>query len=327
MRAPIRLGIAVLAVAALAGCGANEKLAPQISSAPGSPAADEAEVNQAMVESPDLVEDGVFAGLDETAMDASTGFGAASPDALIHPLRYWREIKSIERRVEVTFSEDDADGRPTRALVVIHKQLRGIFNIAAGVRGDGEPSPTDARDPSIKLVQKRLADHWIRKLVLQRVRPDGDAETDRIRWHWKIVGTSGVEVTSNLPDVKPTLIKSVHIRSAGFSTTITDPLALQRLGALLKFEAETEVGITVTTERPDDVVVLMHRERRFVLKPNGDNTYSGVWQAPLREGFHHLGLNALAHGTLFDDEAPYSSQAWILPYVVRGAEPAAALEP
>ena len=70
-------------------------------------------------------------------------------------------------------------------------------------------------------------------------------------------------------------------------------------------------------------MVLFHRDRRFRLAANGDNTYSGVWRVPLREGFHHLGVNALAHETLFDDVAPYRSQAWILHYVVRGAEPAA----
>ena len=31
-------------------------------------------------------------------------------------------------------------------------------------------------------------------------------------------------------------------------------------------------------------------------------------------GLHHIGVNALSNGTLFDDEAPYDSDAWILPH-------------
>ena len=37
-------------------------------------------------------------------------------------------------------------------------------------------------------------------------------------------------------------------------------------------------------------------------------------------GVHHLGVNALSRGAIFDDRAPYDSQAWILPYVVRPTE-------
>ena len=65
---------------------------------------------------------------------------------------------------------------------------------------------------------------------------------------------------------------------------------------------------------------LLSRDRRFRLHSNGDNTYTGVFHVRLLAGLHHLGVNALSNGTLFDDQAPYDSQSWILPYVVRPTE-------
>jgi hypothetical protein len=35
---------------------------------------------------------------------------------------------------------------------------------------------------------------------------------------------------------------------------------------------------------------------------------------------HHLGVNALSHGTLFDDAAPYDSKVWIFPFVMKPTE-------
>jgi len=70
--------------------------------------------------------------------------------------------------------------------------------------------------------------------------------------------------------------------------------------------------------------VLMHRERKFKLDNNGDNSYSGLWKVPARQGFHHVGFNALSNGTLFDDQAAYSSSGWILNYIVTGMGPALA---
>lgn len=326
MLSSVRFYIVFMAAAALSGCGASQNLAPNLSS----PGAEEAQVSQSIAESPDIVEDNVFAALDETAVGTpqGSGLGAPSSEELIHPLRYWRHIRSIERRFEFAFSDSDSTGRPTRALVVIHRQLRGNFNIAVGDPPVMEADlPGEPRDTTLDIIRKPLGDHWVRRVALERVRDADDGAAER-RLHrpWRIVAASGVRITSTI-EARPTRISSLNLRSAGLDTTITDPLALRRLHHILKFEPEAEVAITVTTERPDDVVVLMHRDRRFRMRPNGDNTYSGVWRAPLRVGFHHLGVNALAHDTLFDDQAPYSSQAWFLHYVVRGGEPDVALEP
>lgn len=325
MRSFIRLGLATVAAAALAGCGANENLAPDASTL-GTTSSDEAAVSQVISESPDIVEDGLMEALDETPlgdMGGGGGLADAGVEAPIDPLRFWRRIRSVERTFEFEFLDNDENDRPTLAKVRIHKTLKGTFNIAVG-----DPLSTSA-DPQrdIKVIQKPLVDHAIRNVVLQRVPDDQLASTDRHRRAWRLVGASGVEITSRVADAVQTRIRSMRIQAGPLDTTITDPLALRRLHQVLKFEPEMEVELTVTTDAPDDVVVLMHRDRRFRFEANGDNTYTGKWRVPLRQGFHHLGVNALANGTLFDDEAPYSSQGWVLHFVVRGAEPVAALEP
>jgi hypothetical protein len=55
--------------------------------------------------------------------------------------------------------------------------------------------------------------------------------------------------------------------------------------------------------------------RRF--HNNGDNTYTLTWHTSPEDGIHHFGVNALSNGTLFDDQAPYDSDAWIFPYAIQ----------
>jgi hypothetical protein len=52
-------------------------------------------------------------------------------------------------------------------------------------------------------------------------------------------------------------------------------------------------------------------------------TFEGRFVAPGADGLRHLAVNALSHGTLYDDRAPYDSKAWGIPFVV-GASAVAA---
>ena len=53
---------------------------------------------------------------------------------------------------------------------------------------------------------------------------------------------------------------------------------------------------------------------------SGDRVALPILAFALLFGICQLGFNALTHGTLDDDMAPYDSQAWMMPFVVTGHE-------
>src|SRR5262249_52751827 len=156
------------------------------------------------------------------------------------------------------FADTDSTGHPTTAVVTIRKQLTGRFNILVGVPG----SDTTGLDSTTRVVHKPLEDHWVRRVLLKRV---AVAEDDRPRW--RFAATSGVKVTSKNAT---THIVSLRVQSGTLDVTITDPLQFFRLRQILQITPQTDVTLTATTERNDDVVVLMHRDRRFRFHNNGD---------------------------------------------------------
>jgi hypothetical protein len=309
MRAPFTLGLALVLVAgALSGCGTKDDLTRPAST--GSGGMEEAEVSNVLASTPELIEDQVYEDPSEYSLGA-TSEGAT----LIHPLRFWRVITDVSRRYTFAFADTDTTGRPTTALVGVHKFLRGRFNVLAGPFVVDAVSDTD----SVQVVRKPLADHWRRNVLLKRVPFANSRHTA-----WRVAATSGVQVTSfdpagssDPPAYGETRIVSLRVQAGPLDTTITDPLQLFRLRRVIQVDAATPVILTATTLRNDDVVVMMWRGLKFRFRNNGDNTYTGKWMAPLFRGVGHFGVNALSNGTLFDDQEPYDSQAWILPYLVR----------
>jgi hypothetical protein len=300
MRAPLSIVTTlILAAGLLAGCGTNNAVnAPSSSST----SADQAEVASTVANSPQVVEDGEFDSSDPSTVSDATGTAA------IHPLQFWRTIRNVDRTFEFAFADTDSTGRPTTAVVTIRKRLTGRFNILAGVPGsDGVPI-----DSTLTVIHKPLEDHWVRRLLLKRVRV-----TDEQQPVWRIVATSGVRVTSK---DATTHIQSLRIQSAALDTTVTEPLAFFFLRRILKFDAGAQVTLTATTLRADDIVVLQLRDHRFRFHNNGDDTYTGTWTVDALAGLRHFGVNALSRGTLFDDAAPYDSQAWLLPFLVRPSD-------
>jgi len=318
--------VALLAAGLLAGCGKSaDPIAPAApTTTPES--ADQTAITDVMGQVPVLAEDDLFLSEEETelslAANAALGRPSASPAAAIRPWRYWREILDVDRRFEFEFFAPDSNGDPTRAFVTIHKSLKGTFNILTPTPAPSDTTPTDGAlatsdgpgpgpidRADLRLVRKRLHDHWVRRIALVRIDPPNSD-----RHVWRIAGTSGVSVESVAPSATDTRIQSLRIQKAGLDSTVTDPLELFRLKQILRAVPGEQVTLTVTTNATDDVVVLLHRGLRFRFTNNGDGTYTGVWTVPPVLGIHHFGVNALSHGTLFDDEAPYSSDAWILPY-------------
>lgn len=292
---------APLALLMLAGCGkGGESLSP----VSGGTSTDEVEITQELTTNASLVEDEGLSAVGEPTATAEAGASVplASLQEAIEPRFFWRTIRDVQRRHEFTFSDFDTAGRPWTAIVTVHKRLLGGFHVLT-VDSVGPDSVVR------RTIHKPLEDHWVRRVLLKRVRLQ-----DRDRAAWRIAGTSAVRVTSK--DAL-TRIQSLRVQAPGLDTTITNPLELFRLRQVIRIEPDTDVHLTATTLRSDDVVLLSTGLRRFRFRNNGDGTYSGVWKSPALLGVRHVGVNALSNGTLFDDVAPYDSQAWILPYLVK----------
>jgi hypothetical protein len=298
------LPLLTLLIALLTGCA--KQGTPTDPQASGTTSADEAAVAATLAAEPVYVDDEVSESADQTRIESTTSAsGQAGVAAAIRPITFWRNIRSVERRFEFAFADSDSTGRPTTAVVTVHRLMRGTFNILVG---DEVP---EGSPPAGHVIQKPLADHAVRRVLLKRVRT-ADAELDRRRG-WRVVATSGVKITSR--DAQ-TRIESLRVQSGPLDTTITNPLEFFRLRAMLKLDPLADVTLTATTLRSDDVVLLYMRDRRARFQNNGDNTYTITVRVPDRTGLHHVGVNALSNGTLFDDQAPYDSQTWIEPYLV-----------
>jgi hypothetical protein len=297
--------VLLLAAAALAGCGKSTKPSSPAgaigsvsgggsgSGGGGATVVDGVQINDAMAANPTVVDDGLTLSPAPMVMpEAPLGMG------WYRPFRWWRSIDSTTRVVDIKYGDPDASNKPTTAVASITRHLYGTFNI---VRADSAMTAA-----AVHVVRKPLEDVWERKLAFKR-------DTMGTRPGWHIVGTSGVLVTS----VKATTeIKSLRIQSGARDTLITDPLQLHRLPHVLCFRGFAPTHLTVTTGRPDDIVVLYRSEERRRFTNNGDGTYSLDFLAADFGGLEHFGVNALSNGTLMDDKAPYDSQAWLLPFAV-----------
>ena len=291
------LAIALLAsTVVLTGCGKSNNLASPDSGSTNSN--DQALVTEAVAASPEMSNEDVFAVEDETVFTGSTGLTA------IRPLRFWRTINNVATRWEFSFSEPDSNGRPTRALVTIHRNLTGAFNVVSG-----DP----ATDSTRTVTRKPLEDHWVRRLVLLRTRAWADSAHSRMHERWRVVGTSGVEITAKNATEQ---IQSLRIQAGALDTTVTNPLELFRVRNVLPIAVNTPVTLTATTGNTNDIVLLYRVGYRARFTNNGDGTYTYNWTTADFRGLRHFGLNALSNGTLFDDAAPYDSKGWVLPFVV-----------
>jgi hypothetical protein len=291
-----------LVLALLAGCGKTS--APVSPNGLGVSGVEQSALSSEMANNPTLVDDGMSESSDAPPPGTFSTSGAGTLTA-IQPAAWWRTINHVDRTFDFAFSDNDSAGLPTTAVVTINKRIAGTFNILVrDPNGDGGLGTGH-------VIQKPLVDHWVRKVMFKRVmRPDQDGDTRG----WRIVAVTGVKVTAKDATRQ---IESIRIQTGGLDTTVTEPLAFFRLRNILKIDPSVDVTLTVTTLNPDDVVALYTRERRMRLTANGDNTYTGTFQSPMLAGVRHLGVDAIAHSTIFDDTAPYDSQAWILPYLVR----------
>jgi hypothetical protein len=318
MRATLRASLLLLlAAGALSGCSRNNPVATPASSGMSST---QAQVTSEMTQQPGVVEDGV------SDSEGESTFGATQGLAAIDPLTFWRRFEVRRRTFEFAYSDTDSTGLPTRAVVTIRTRLQGTFNILVGTPSDSTSatvaaSTSGSADASRHVIHKPLDETRVRRVLLRRAPMPRDCddsenrdETDNVRARWRLAAVSGVEVTSK---DHTTTILSVRIQSGALDTTLTDPLAFIRLRGLLKLVPDSPVTLTVKTNHTDDVVLLHHNDHRLRLKSNGDGTYSGEFRSRLFvRGLWHFGIDAIAHATLYDDQAAYDSQRWVFPYVI-----------
>lgn len=291
MKHRVWFSLVTLAALLLAGCGRTTT--PLKSTGTGGAGSDDAQVAAAIAGSPEYVNEDVYQSDQPQALDGAMGFAA------IRPLSFWRNITEVQSSVDTQYGPPDSSGRPVMALVTIHRRLLGTFNIVAG--------SATPEDTSRTLVRKRLEDLWTRRLALVRVPDPLDASGSR----WRLAGTSGVEVHTR---GGVTRIQSLRIICETLDTTITEPLELHRLRHVLRLPAGSEVVLTATTGDPRDVVLFYGHDMRRRFMNNGDGTFTFRYMTGRFPGLRRFGVDALSHGTLFDDQAPYDSNAWILEY-------------
>ncbi len=289
-----------LCLAAFAGCGKN-------SVSPGNlQTTDQAQVMATVGSAPSLIDDNL--------LNTSSQVNLASPLRGVHgatataiqPLTFWRAITSGSRSFEVAFADTDTTGHPTTAVVTIHRHFTGVFNVVP-------ESQTRPGTPDLAhITYKPLDDEWVRRVLLMRVPMAGMGHLV-----WRIAAISGAGVTSA---GATTVIDRVHVHAeSGLDTTVTDALGYFYLRRVMRFTPDDSVTVTVTTERTDDVVVFYHHDRRARFTNIGDGTYRYGFRTAAYDGWRHFGVNALSHGTLYDDQALYDSKAWVLPYAITTA--------
>ncbi len=284
----------LIAVSALTSCGKSPS-APAGANA----SADQTLAASVMTANPNLVADDVFGATASTATFGARVNGASDPAAAIMPRFFWRNITNSTRNITFAFSDSDSTGRPRQADAVVTRHLMGTFNILKAMPGDSM-----AFD-STHIVHKNLDDMWVRHLHLVREVSDDSGHTE-----WRVVKVSGALVTSA---GATTQIQSLHIQGGSVDTTITDPLQYWTLARTFDFAAGDSITLTVTTNHTDDVVVGYWHDSRERFRNNGDGTYTRVLHIHDGDGgYRWCGVNALSHGTLFDDALPYDSNAWLM---------------
>lgn len=277
-----------VAALALAGCGKSTDMM-QANAGGGVPAgSDAAQVAAAVDNNPEYADEDVFQSEQVGSFEVGGGFAA------VRPLRFWRQITQVERSREVEFGTPDSAGRPTTALVTLHRHLTGTFHLLAGA--------ADPSDTSRTRIDKPIDDQWTRRVLLARVKLPNDS------LRWRLVGSSAAEAKTTAGS---THLVSLRIQAAGVDTTITDPLAMHRLRRVLLLPPGVPVTLTATTGSASDVVLFYGRDARRRFVNNGDGTHSFQFPAGRFVGLANFGVDALSNGTLFDDTAAYDSNAWI----------------
>ncbi len=291
---PLLVALAVLA----SGC----------SKSPTSPTpaatGDVAQVSATLGASATLVDESLAEDPTQVPANETLAGGTARIQALVKPYTWWQQVTSETRTWDFAWADTDTTGRPQTCVATLHKHMTGSFIIIP-------VSPADSTMPDTSRIVKPLDKTLVRKVLLKRLTIGGERE-------WKVVSVTGAKVTTPGTTVA---IQSIRLQSSsGVDTTITDPLQWLTLRNVVKFAANDTVTLTVTTNHTDDAVFIHRWDWRHRMRNNFDGTYTFRWVTSAWSGWRHFGVQAMTHGSLYDDTLPYDAMAWHLPFRVAGGQ-------
>ncbi|MGH2569745.1 MAG: hypothetical protein ACRDGR_00880 [bacterium] len=219
--------------------------------------------------------------------------------------RWRREVLRFQTDIGIEIDRGNS-ARPT-ALVTVIGKATGILHL------------WEFESEVISHHRKDFTDTGTRRMLFERFRRI-ERPIDLPR-DWGLLAISGVEIVA--PGATRQ-IRSVGIHSGDVDRKITGVRDLVRIEDLLHLPQGVDVAVTVDTGDAGDAVFLhlRHREtrplgRRIPLESNGDGTFSGVFHTDDgRPGVRHIGIDVLSHGTLYDNEEPYDSVGWGIPYIL-----------
>ncbi len=212
----------------------------------------------------------------------------------VSPIFWWREVnRPIHRIVTIDVVGDSA-------FATIEADIHGWFNIVIDVDPDS-------------LVHKDLDDRSIRYAVFKK-----DTASTHHRG-WKLVSVSGAEIVSETNTVRIDSVR-IEVLDIGWDTLVVDPLEIFAREEVLTLPPGVQVEVTAYTN-DSTACVFLHtfralRPHRWRFLREGNGVYHGFWFTPRRLGIHHAAVDIIHHETIFDDEYPYDSNAWLLPYRV-----------
>jgi hypothetical protein len=237
------------------------------------------------------------------------------PQSPITPLRWGRRIVSASRSVDVQIQGD------TVAIATITRVFAGNLIILAIQQSTGDTVQ----------VTKDFVDTLKRKVMFVRIGRFAER-----RHNWKPVAITLVEGWSPVENFQ---IDSLEITTPRDTFVVTDPpntwLRFGRiLGEIPRVYPGEPVRIRVTvSSQNDSAEVVMFRwgvgwgdgRRHRKLIPlisetgttgNYTRVYERTFITHLHRGRFNAFIDALSHGTLFDDQQPYSNKVWGAPYHV-----------
>ena len=290
MRLRIVLACLSLVLGAVLASGCSKSSNPV---APAPPS-DQSQVDATLTAAASLVEDGLA---ESSIQGSATALSRATVvQAGIAPYRWWQNVTNVTRTWTLAFSNTDQTGHPNQCIATLNEHITGSLVIVP-------LSDTTSR------ITKPLDKTLTRQVMLDRLLIGGIHV-------WKVVEVTGAHVQTLAPN-NTSHIVSIHVVASGVDTTLTNPLQFFSLRHVIRFATSDSVHLTVTTSRTDDPVFIhLNGIYRWRLRNNLDGTYSTAWQTSAWGGWRHFGIQIMTHASLYDDAAPFDTEAWHFPFRV-----------